>query len=1046
MVSANDRGAAEKIAADLVWRLDVLQHRCRYNVRTGKYRNLPTRIRRFSNACPTDIVADVLDALIRMAPYTRVVFNGEDDPEVRYRPTMTMIKKDDSLKSTEGSKGTYTIVQDLLLEGEIDLFMHGDASSCSRAVTATRYWDEAEVMDCPQGGQGVVYQVTDVVRDKETDLFSFTVKETRAITQHLPETVTECDDDKTVTVETWDNVYTDDTGAERTYRWDDVVHDGSAIGLPAPCDHEDGTLVKIDVSENDDCTLKIQVTRTTSKPEEYAEYLRYRDQFLKRDMDFHKAVAPVPGDRSGVEYDPAAGTKTTVEVKSNEDGTVDRRVTVDTERAVQNYEYSETVMPRFTEKSWTDRFQLSPAAGLPPEFAYGTWKFTKTEAGRYHNTYTGHVPIASTIGYQCDDTAFLHTHSENRTLAAYPDPEECVPVAGGGVVTAYDVRKDDQGNITKVTQRKTEHEYPAYRRTVSSTLLGKIVRVYDKSMASILGDPADGTVATVEYQVTDGRLFDRVQETFVLNNDEIELAANCRKTVFEHVQAGEKTATAMGGHTSDAGVRPDQYTSGAPLRGWHSQTHFVKDVNTGAIRRQVEETVEIPFQDAVVEKHRTLRGTLVKVTHRNQTVTAAQLLGLDKSVGQQESRSTNLGGSVDQTLTYYVPNAGADLQASCSLTITRHRHETETVLEDGAAVEAGSGVVKAGGGLCVKETVQSDENGIATKKVETTKELDRVFGSRVHEDALQAHQVIEETSARKNLGDADGEGTEFPDGHATHPNAGAEGAASNLADGVASPFDASRTDAGLGDNTFPNGPKGYLGEWITTGKLVPGGGFERGLQYVADSELTDGGRYHTKKYKYVPKPQKWLDAALENTTGGHYTWNFRNLTQEQVKELVIDACAVAGGAENRTGKFFGSFKNCPFIRRVLNDFGLYDGSCGFESRAVTGSGSSSQATTDYIDTIATWREVDVKVVPVVAEDVDLDGFAAYVTTTTSDWVLKVGKGRTKINNSTFYGTPSIQFDPLSERFTIRACTGVTTKTEYIEKVGSGAEITVKPKT
>ena len=106
--------------------------------------------------------------------------------------------------------------------------------------------------------------------------------------------------------------------------------------------------------------------------------------------------------------------------------------------------------------------------------------------------------------------------------------------------------------------------------------------------------------------------------------------------------------------------------------------------------------------------------------------------------------------------------------------------------------------------------------------------------------------------------------------------------------------------------------------------------------------------------------------------------------------------------------------------------------------------SSSQATTDYIDTIATWREVNVKVTPVAAEDVDFDGYAAYVTTVTSDWILQVGKGRTKINNLTFYGTPSIQFDPLSERFTIRACTGVTAKTEYVEKFEGEDSIVVRP--
>lgn len=1014
MVSVNDKSTAEKIAADLIWRLEILQHRSRYNMRTGKYRTLPTRLRRFSNACPTDIIADVLDALVRMAPYSHVIFNGEDDPDVRYRPTVTMIKKDDTLKSTEGSKGTYTIIQDLLLDGEVDFFRHGDASSCSRVVTATQYWDEAEVMDCPQGGQGVVYQITDVTRDKETDLFSYTLKETKAVTQHNPETVSECSEDKVVTVETWDNVYTDDTGADRVYKWDDVVHDGSAIAIPAPCDHEDGTLVKVDVSENDDCTLKIQVTRTTSKPEEYAEYLRYRDQFQTRDMDYHKSVAPVPGDRSGVEYDPVAGTKTTVEVKDNEDGTVDRRVTVEGERAVQDYEYSETVMPRYRERSWTDRFQLSPATGLPPEFAYGTWKFEKTAAGRYHNTYTGHVPIASTIGYQCDDTAFLHTHAENRTLSAYPDPEECVPSAAGGVVTSYDVRKDDQGNIVKTTQRKTEHTYPSYRRTVSVNLLGRTVRVYNKSMAEVLPEPAEGEVSTVEFQVTDGRRYDTVQETFVLNEGVVALAASCRRTVFEHVQGDEKTATAMGGHVAVAG--------GGVFR----QAHFVRDVNTGAIRRQEEVTEELKFDDAVVEKHRTLKATVVRVTHRNQPLTAAALLGIDKAVGEQESRTTNPGGSVDQVLTQTIPATGFVLGMSCAVTIRQHKHDTETVL-DSKTVDGNSSTVTAGGGVVRKETIQLDEQtGVATQKLEQTKEMNRVFGSRVHEDALQAHQVVEETSAVKNAGDVDGEGTPFGEDYASHAQEGDPGSAGVLVDGATLPTNPTAEAKNLGSGQV----KGYVGEWFTGTKLVEGGGFRRGVQYVADSELTDGGRYHSKKYTYVPKPQKWLDAAIDDTSGGHYTWNFRNLTQAQVQELVVDACNAAVGGVNRTGRLYGSFSNHPFVHRTLNDFGLYDGTCGFESRAVSGGGGGS-AQTDYQDTIGSWREVDVKVIPVADDDLGTS-LKMYVVTTTSTWVYIVGKGRAALNG-TYYGTPAISYDPASERYTIKACTGVKVKTKYIEE-------------
>ena len=1025
MVDVNAKSTAEKIAAELVWRLEVLQHRSRYNTATGKYRTLPTRVRRFSTACPTDIVADVLAALVRQAPYTRVVFNGEDDPEVRYRPTMTMIRKDDSLKSTEGSKGTYTIVQDLLLEGELDMFRSGESSACSRVVTAERHWDEAEVVECPQGGQGVTFQVADVTRDKDTDLFSFTIRETHAITQHIPETVVECDEDKTVTLETWDNVYTDDTGAARVYKYDDVVHDGAAIDIPEPCaDRSMGHLIQLEMSENEDCTLKISVKRTASKGDGNgvsSEYLRYRDLFKDRDVDLYSHVAPVQGDRSGVAYNAAAGTKTTIEVKDNEDGTVDRRVSVDTDHAVQDAERGETVMPKYREVTWTDKNQLAAASALPAGYAYGSWKCTKTDVGRYDNTFVGHQPIAASIGYQCDDTAFLHTHSEMRTLLAYPDPESCVPVAGGGRVTSYDVRTDDNGNITKTTQTRTEHPYESFRRIVSSTLLGRTVRVYSKSMAAPGAEPSEGTAATSEYQVTDGRLYDTVTETFVLNEGSVALAANCRRTVFEHRDETEATTRDFGGHVSEAG--------GGFTRG----VTYAKDVNTGAIRMQEEVVEELAFEYAVVEKNATPRGTVTRVTNRNlRTVTAAQLLELYKGAGTQEQRQTNPGGSVDQVRISTTPNVGAVLSAECALTVTQHRHESEEVLPSGTPVSAGSSL-SAGRGVVRKETVRVGDDNVATRQVQETREFDRKFGSRVHEDALQAHQVVEETSSQWNAGDPNGVGRTF---NATEAG-GEVGDVTPLPSGGGSMGGESFSTLAMSSRV-----KGRLGERFSDAKLVRGGDFQRGVQFVADSELTEGGRFHTKKTRYVAKPQAWLDSAFDDDSGGHYTWNFRNLTQGQVEDLVndslskmVDRAALGSGISNH-----------PFVRRQINDFGLYDGTCGFESRTAhsagggSGSGSSTGDNDPFDDLICTWKETDVKVTYVADEDGLASKTRAYVTTTVADWEYHVGRGKPSFGKS--LGPVQFSYSATTQDYAYKKCTSVTVKSQYVSENGTTIDIPV----
>lgn len=97
MTDVNDMERAEAYVADMVWRLEVLQSRSRYNVKTGELKRLPTRLRRFCNGIPQDNVATTLMVLESKAPYSGVVYNGEDDLDNEYRPTRTMIKKDQSL-------------------------------------------------------------------------------------------------------------------------------------------------------------------------------------------------------------------------------------------------------------------------------------------------------------------------------------------------------------------------------------------------------------------------------------------------------------------------------------------------------------------------------------------------------------------------------------------------------------------------------------------------------------------------------------------------------------------------------------------------------------------------------------------------------------------------------------------------------------------------------------------------------------------------------------------------------------------------------------
>ena len=1009
MVDINENSAARKMAENLVWRLEVLQHRCRYNFKTGEYRQLPTRVRRFSNAKPLDITAAVIEELVRMAPYSGIVFGDEGDPSRKYRPTTTYIKKDDTLKT--GTKdATYTIVQDLLLDGEPDIYSGTDGSSCSQVSECTYYWDEVSVIDCPQGEQGTVYQIADVTRDKETDLFSYKLKRIRAITQHMEEHVSECTDDDFKTTETWDNVY----GEPGNYRYDDVLHNGEKLELPAPCDFPTGTLIQVQVQENDDCTFKITVIRTTSKLEPNAMFLRYFDQFQKRFVDLQKNVHTALS-KVGVEY--SNGAKTTYESESNPDGTFNNRVTVETERPVSESVKGENVATRFREVMWTDANQPTAASGLPSGYSLGSWKSTKTPGGLFNNEYTGFVPIADVFGYECTDTAFLHTHVDNEVLDAYPSPEECVPVAAGGIVKSYSVMKDDRGIIVKRTDTKTEHEYRNFRKSVTSTLLGKTIEVHHRSQLNPLTEPADGTIGTTEFQVTDGRLFDVISKTFILSPAGLRLGLDCAKTVFEHSDSVEDTASAFGECVNDAGG------------GVRHSIQYTKDPATGSIRRKETTVNELPYPDANVSKRNTPKAVFLQYTSKNvQNSPAVDLKNATISSGSSEQRETNPGGSIDISYSSAVPNTGAKLSDACELDVTQHTHDSETVLAAGTEVKAGE-TLSVGGGSVKQESVTVDDNNIATKKARMTTEFDHEYGSRVHEDALQAHQIIEETSGASNPGDVNGTGVPF-----TATEAGSDKGSATVLSVPSSPM-ASTVDSGLiGSGSV----KGRLKEAFTSDKLVTGGAFTRGTQFVADSELTKGGRYHSRKYKYVPKPQKWLDATVSGN-GGQYVWNFKNLTHAQCQEILTDVCSAAISSP------YGSFACHPYVRRTMNDFGLYDGSTGFEARSVTTSGGSGSG--GDVDPVAAtdlynWWEKSIRIRPISQLDPNNSAYVAgtsyfLVETVWSHYITGYGVTLSSLtswlttHNGAFWASPRIQYDRSTQVYTYTVMDQQKTKIETV---------------
>lgn len=1008
MLDVNIMERAKEYVSEIRWRLEVMQYRSRYNIVTGVYKKLPTRIRRFANGIPTDIVSYVLEELNKIREFTGLTFNGEE-VEGTYRTTVSQVKKDDSLKT--GGDATYTIIQDLLLAGEPDTYEIGDSSACSGVTTSEYYWDEATVKECPAGGQGVTYRIKDVQRDSSTDLFSYCVQKVEAVTQHMPETVTECSDDSQVTTELWDNVY----GEPGDWHWDSVVHDGSSISVPKPCSAEQGTVIKIDYDENDDCTFKVRVTRTTSKVsgtlDKGCEFLRVRDQYQKQDMDAVRN-ASTSLSYNGVEY--SGGKITKYESKENDDGTWDNRVTVTTERAVDKSTVQRTVGPRFTVVNWTDSNVSYAAENLPSAYSYGYYKCTKTPGGLYTNEYAGYLPNLERYGYSCEDTAYLHTHMSEESVkdSEFPAENTHVVEAHDGIVNSTTYQKDDTtGIVSKRTQVREEHTVENAKRTVTNTLLGRTVEYTHRSWASPLGEPVagSGVIATAEYVITDGRHYDVTWREFERAPAGVSLSVSCSKTVFDHEDMTDTTADHVGACVDDADA------------GVHRRSIFTVDPQTGSIRQQEVVHTELPFDFASVQKTATSKSTTLKYLHRHSMTVAQDLKDVQLAVGQSENRTTNNGNSVDVERTEVTANSGAILHDQCQVDSSAHVHQTESVLEDGSAVKASA---SSGGGEYTQEEVSVDDQGIAVKRETATREFEHEFGSRTHEDVMQAYQIIEHTSSDVNLGDP-----QWPSGAGFQSDeSGSPVGAANLISAASSPFNDAATTVKNVSGTSYRAVAAQMSEAITAEKLITGGGFQRGRQVVTDSELTKGGRFKTKEYRYFAKPHKWLD-DISSDTYHSYVWNFRNLTQAQVEELVKDVVKKSASA---------NIEDCnvhPFIRRSLNDFGLYDGTTGFEESHARKSWFNSTKSSDEeeeeevpFEIKYTWEEKSVHIRPVTELNPlstryvggQTSVFLVQITWTRyrSGWGVGEASLKSAVNNKKFFASPSISYDPNSKMFRI----------------------------
>ena len=710
--------------AQTKWRLQTMQHRSRYNLKTGEYKQLPTRVRRFLNGTPVSMKSRVLSLLKESAPYSCPVFDLETG-DAKYTPTNTFIRKDGPEFVSGGQDATYTIIQDLLLVDEAnDVYGMRDESSCAQIGEAEYHWDEPDVIECPEGSQGVSYQIANVNRDRETDLYSYIVRKVQSLTVHVQPVVVSCDRRKRVTVESWDNVY----GEPGSFRWDPVRGGSAPLQIPETCNQPNGDTVVVSVNRNADCTYRVEVQRTEAVSGIRA-YSIQKDQYKIESSDSTwNSFAALP--KKGKEF--GGGKVTRYQSEQNEDGTWNNDTQVSEERKVELSTKEIRRTPRGIVTSYVDTNVASQVDSSMTGF--GSRKYTKTPGGLFVNEYVDYTfEKPEDLGLMCTDTAFLKTHENQRTVSSLPGPQTHVPPASGGLVTTkrYDV--DNEGFITESVRTDHEHTVSDAERRYAWGLTGNTVSHTHRSLSSgvaaaILASSLGKPGARVTLRITNGNMVDVEEEAFTPVAGSL-LGTSCQKTVYQHVHS----STVSAADTSDKEV-------GAAGGGHVYERTYSVNPSNGEITKRDTDTTEL----AVPESRRTVRVTPRAKIIRTTGSNVAGRPGDASQAGHTTEFEVTPGGRFNVTLETSEALEG-DLGKECSKDAFLHTDVNSKTVKNPPS--SGAHVEEAGNGRFREMAYVLGDDGVWTERKTDHAEINEEPQTVNYEDAFGTRTVTRYTSA-----------------------------------------------------------------------------------------------------------------------------------------------------------------------------------------------------------------------------------------------------------------------------------------------------------
>ena len=675
----------DSLSAGCLWNVQLLQKKYRMNRRTGQRREVPFRIHRYAEGCPPSCMKAAMDYLISLAPYSGIIFRGEEI-QGTYRPTKTEWVYDaGGAQNPRGpaSDGTFTLHQDLI-DSERETLPYVSANSCTEEVQSEWHWDEDDIEDLPAPEQGVSWAIRAESRAEDGTLSYVLIKRV-AITSHMEKTLVA--DNRTATVyrETWKNLY-----GEPPHGFTDNT--GAPVEVPYPERAPAGTTITLQISKNDDCTYDLVANTEVAKPT-VAKVASAHDQYEGQ----HSLTQDAQEKPLGRAPDSAGGFIHSHSDTLRPDGTYQTQESIEVERPVEQARRLESLTRRGRRVVVTNRNQPAPATFEGIKVG-GSVEVVKTKGRLYDNTVTTwNREKKDEVGVVCHDDLFRH--QDKKTTAGHDAlPTGHVSGGTGGKIRTRSGDIDDEGSITWTDDVTTEQAVRKHRESWTMGLDGLVHEVTDTQVNSP-GAKVSASLKNIGKSVSNERTPGgryNVTTTELVPTDLGDIGFAHDATMFDHSDT----------KTSVVKEAPSSGSLHPAAGGGRYFTMSYDMTRTGAFKLAEKTVNELTVNKASVEVRKTPKMTFTTTVDRN--VAAPGRAPTD--IGSVRSDTTP-GGRYNVTTTKVAVSGGKDY-AACASTVVSHEHQTQEVTVGRAPDE--SDVNGAGNGVHYSKTSRVDDYGIVS--------------------------------------------------------------------------------------------------------------------------------------------------------------------------------------------------------------------------------------------------------------------------------------------------------------------------------------------